>query len=179
MYASDKASVAFYSQFFWLPVVLLASPIALGNTKKSLSRIVSLFCFCGLLSIPSVITYNPVQEKWWHRPVTESLSLDPDLPIVCSFNTEFSEDRETWVCTHFMEVLNDEKFIDLLWFQQWQSIGPRPVDLSLARKYLVDNSNFKTMLVLSCSELDDGMKEFFESGVKSRFEFMVNGPCDT
>ncbi len=178
MYASDKASVAFYSQFFWLPVVLITSPIALGNMKKSLSRIVSIFCFCGLLSIPSVITYKAVQENWWHRPVTDSLALDPDLPIVCSFNTEFSEDKETWVCTHFMEVLNDEKFIDLLWFQQWQSIGPRPVDLSLARKYLIDESNFKRMLVLSCSELDGGMKEFFESGVKNRFEFMVKGPCD-
>lgn len=179
MYASDKTSVAFYSQFYWLPVSLLAVPIkVVDKLKSSLIQKLSVFAFCSLLAIPASITYDPVQEKWWHKPVTDSLARDAYLPIVCSFPTEFSEDRETWVCTHFMEVLNDEKFIDLLWFQQWQSIGPRPVDLSLARKYLVEESTFEKILVLSCSVLDQGMMDFFGSVNKSRVVFKIQEPCD-
>ncbi len=179
MYASNKASVAFYSQFYWFPVSLLAVPIKVDDKlKSSLISKISIFAFCSLLAIPTSITYNAVREKWWHKSVVDSLARDANLPIVCSFSTEFSEDRETWVCTHFMEVLNDEKFIDLLWFQQWQSIGSRPVDLSLARRYLVEESTFKKILVLSCSTLDQGMMDFFGSIDKNRVEIKLQEPCD-
>ena len=179
MYASDKASVAFYSQFYWFPVSLLAVPIKVDDKRKSpLISKISIFAFCSLLAIPTSLTYNAVQEKWWHKSVTDSLARDANLPIVCSFTTEFSEDRETWVCTHFMEVLNDEKFIDLLWFQQWQSIGPRPVDLSLARRFLVEESTFENILVLSCSALDQGMMDFFGSIDENRVEIKIQEPCD-
>ena len=180
MYASDKASVAFYSQFYWLPLLLLALPITTNDRlKSSLIQKLSIFAFCSLSAIPASITYNPVQEKWWHKPVSDSLFVEPSTPIVCSFSTEFSEDRETWVCTHFMEVLNDDKFIDLLWFQQWQSIGPRPVDLSLAKKFLDEESTFEKLLVLSCSSLDQGMNDFFGSVDESRIVFKIEEPCDT
>lgn len=179
MYASDKASVAFYSQFYWLPITFLASKNN-GKEKFSLLReAISLVAISGLLSIPSSLWYDPTQEKWWHKPVVESLALNPELPIVCSFTTEFSKDRETWVCTHFMEVLNEEKFIDLLWFQQWQSIGPRAVDLTIARRYLVEEAKFQHLLVLSCTSLSQEMLDFFSVIESSRISLKTYGPCDT
>ena len=178
MYASDKASVAFFSQFFWLPIGLIASA-NIWNTKKSFVRgTLSLVAFTGLLFSPTIIEYQAVKNTWWHKPLVKSLALEPELPIICTFPSESGKDWESLVCSYFMAALNSEDFIDSIVFWQSQAFGPRPVDLSLARKFLIEDSTLRNLLVLSCSELDDGMKDFFGLVGENRVRFVLQKPCN-
>ena len=177
MYASDKASIAFFSQFFWLPIGMIASSNTWITHRSVVRGTLSLVAFTGLLFSPTIIEYQAVKKIWWHKPLVNSLALEPELPIVCSYTSEFSKDWESFVCSYFMAALNSEDFIDLIVFWQLQAFGPRPVDLSLARKFLIEDSTLRNLLVLSCSELDDGMKDFFGLVGENRVRFVLQKPC--
>lgn len=179
MYAADKSAVAFYSQFFWLPLVVIGSLEVFDRRANSRSRMaISLTVICLGLQIPFAVLYSPVQSKWWHRPIVDSLTQNPNRPIVCSNSSEFLPENEVWVCTRFMDVLTDDEFTEMFSHQQIQLVGPRPVDLSRSREILIERPNSQGLVVFSCAPLDIGMTDFFGVVAKDKIEFFVEPSCD-
>ena len=179
MYAADKSAVAFYSQFFWFPLVVVGSLDLFGRTFFSYLHVALSLTVVSLgLQIPFAAIYDPVQSKWWHRPIINSLMINPNKPIVCSNSSEFVAEKETWVCTYFMDVLTDDEFTQMLAFQQIQLVGPRPVDLSRSKEILNVRSSPEGLVVFSCAPLDVGMTEFFSGDMNKKIDVHIQPSCD-
>ena len=179
MYAADKSAVAFYSQFFWFPLVVVGSLDLFGRKVFSYLHVALSLTVLSLgLQIPFAAIYDPVQSKWWHRPVIDSLTKSPNIPIVCSNSSEFVAEKETWVCTYFMAALTDDEFTQMLAIQQIQLVGPRPVDLSRSKEVLDLRPSPEGLVVFSCAPLDVSIIEFFSEDRNQIIDVSIQPSCD-
>ena len=168
MYAANKSAVAFYSQFSWLLIVVVALIVFEKENRLQIGySLVVLFAAFEILVSSISLGRSPTQGQWWHKTVVDSLSQHPELPVTCT-NLSFNDvDHQTYVCNRLLDSIEDERFVEILRYQQTSMEGPRPYDLSDARKYLEQESSFKQLLIVSRAQLSPEMRDFF-SGIATR-----------
>ena len=168
MYAANKSAVALYCQFSWLLIVVIA--LIVFEKRKRLQigySVVVLYAALQILVGSVSLSRNPIQEQWWHKTVVDSLSQHPELPVTCTNLSLNDVEHQTYVCNRLLDSIEDERFVEILRYQQTSMEGPRPYDLADARKYLEEESSFKQLLVVSRAQLSAEMRDFF-SGIATR-----------
>lgn len=122
-YAANKSMFMVFGQFMWLILILVSIDRFYSRKILSVLRtLVVCVCLFVVSGIGPFLRYNTIQSKWWHKPVLEALSENPDAVIVCISPDWRSVDYDVYTCNRFLQsmtryVYPASGFRYLAWYQ--------------------------------------------------------------
>ena len=105
-YAANKSMFMVFGQFSWMILILVCVDRFYSRKILSVLRtFIVCVCLFVISGIAPFVRYETIQNEWWHKPVLEALSEDPDAVIVCVSPDWRSVDYDVYTCNRFLQSL--------------------------------------------------------------------------
>lgn len=182
MYASQKSALSFFSQFFWLAILLffLRAKVLNGfRASMHLLLVILLFIFgLGLMPMTRQVvlakSFSDPQifyDSWWFDDVSFVLRENPSAMVVCVSPSLPDPDLSVYTCNRFLQTLTDfvypaSGFRYLAWYQ--------PDEFNKIQNFYDTTPVTVEVIVLSQSELSEEIKSIFRNVDTKNINYIVN-----
>jgi len=178
MYASKKSMLAVFSQFGWLPIVVICiQKTSRFRFQRYLTQLLIGVGTVFLYGLASFVSYSELKSEWWIEPVVDAVQKNPDAVIICASSNWKNVDYEVYTCNRFLQTLSNYEYPAsgsryLAWYQP-EEFGKISDWFNGARGRARNFDKSTKVVVLSRAELDIETKTMFEGVSAENLEFQV------
>ena len=182
-YAAQKSALSFYSQFFWIPLLIHSLRSQVLSKLKGLTSSLLMVCLVvfglGLLPMArQVLLAKPFSDgqgfsdSWWHDDVLFELDAEPNAIVVC-VNSDWREpDISIYVCNRFLQTLTKHvnpaaNFRYLAWYQ--------PDEFGKIQTYFDTTELSSNVVVISHAKVNDETMEIFRGVNPKYLKIVIDG----